>query len=222
MSNYAIFFDYKNRTYRLPVNPDEIKVKSSLSVEKYEVLGLDQIAVPTRMELKEYSFDCELPKKAYRYVETPNQFKDADYYLKKFERWRKKLAPVRFIATNGIGDDINTLVLIQDLDITERAGEEGDKYVSLSLLEYKPYGKKQQLTLVDSVLHIVPEVDAAEENTNPKNSGTYTVVSGDTLWAIAKVQYGDGSKYTKIYNANKDKIKNPSLIYPGQVLTIPE
>ena len=32
---------------------------------------------------------------------------------------------------------------------------------------------------------------------------------------------GNGSKYTVIYNANKDKIKNPNLIYPGQVLTIP-
>lgn len=220
MSDYAIFFDYDNRTYRLPVNPDEVKVKSSLSVEKYEVLGLDQIAVPTRMELKEYSFDCELPKKVYNYVETPNKFKDPDYYLKKFEKWRKELVPVRFIATNGIGDNINTLVLIQDLDVSERAGEEGDKYVSFSLLEYKTYGKKYQVAMVGSSLHKVPEVNA-DEAANPKSTGTYTVVSGDTLWAIAKKYYGDGSKYTRIYNANTDKIKNPSLIYPGQVFTIP-
>ena len=43
----------------------------------------------------------------------------------------------------------------------------------------------------------------------------------DTLWAIAKKYYGSGSQYTKIYNANKDKIKNPNLIYPGQVIKIP-
>jgi len=221
MSDYAIFFDYKNRTYRLPVNPDEVKTKSSQAVEKYEVLGLDQIAVPTRMELKDYSFDCELPKKAYGYVETPNKFKDADYYLSRFEKWRKNLIPVRFIATNGIGDDINTLVLIQDLDITEKAGEEGDKYVSFSLLEYKEYGKKYQLEEIDSSGYKKTEVNTTEV-TNPKSTGTYTVAKGDTLWAIAKKYYGDGSKYPKIYNANTDKIKNPSLIYPGQVLTIPE
>ena len=50
---------------------------------------------------------------------------------------------------------------------------------------------------------------------------TYTVKSGDCLWKIAKQFYGNGAQYTKIYNANTDKIKNPNLIYPGQVLTIP-
>lgn len=220
MSSYAIFFDYNNRTYRLPVNPDEIKTKSSLSVEKYEVLGLDQIVVPTRLELKQYSFDCELPKQAYSYVETPNQFKDADYYLNNFERWREKLTPVRFIATNGIGDDINTLVLIQDLNISEKAGEEGDKYLSFSLIEYKTYGKEYQLSQVAASDYKVEEVKS-EKIVNPKSNGTHTVVKGDTLWAIAKKYYGNGAQYGKIYSANKDKIKNPSLIYPGQVLTIP-
>ena len=38
----------------------------------------------------------------------------------------------------------------------------------------------------------------------------------------AKKQYGKGSSWTKIYNANKDKIKNPNLIYPGQKFTIPK
>lgn len=51
---------------------------------------------------------------------------------------------------------------------------------------------------------------------------TYTVVKGDCLWSIAKKYYGSGTQYTKIYNANRDIIKNPSLIYPGQVLKIPK
>jgi nucleoid-associated protein YgaU len=51
---------------------------------------------------------------------------------------------------------------------------------------------------------------------------TYTVVSGDSLSKIAKHQYGDAAKWHAIYEANRDKIKNPDLIYPGQVLTIPD
>lgn len=51
---------------------------------------------------------------------------------------------------------------------------------------------------------------------------SYTVVKGDCLWNIAKKFYGKGSQYTVIYNANKDKIKTPNLIYPGQVLIIPK
>lgn len=54
------------------------------------------------------------------------------------------------------------------------------------------------------------------------SSDTYTVVKGDCLWNIAKKFYGSGAQYTKIYNANKGIIKNPNLIYPGQVLTIPK
>jgi LysM repeat protein len=48
---------------------------------------------------------------------------------------------------------------------------------------------------------------------------TYTVVSGDTMWAIAERFYGDGSKYQVIADASG--VDNSDLIHPGQVLTIP-
>jgi len=57
---------------------------------------------------------------------------------------------------------------------------------------------------------------------NSQKPKTYTVVSGDCLWNIAKKFYGNGSQYAKIYEVNKKTIgSNPNLIYPGQVLTIP-
>jgi nucleoid-associated protein YgaU len=53
----------------------------------------------------------------------------------------------------------------------------------------------------------------------PPAPRTYTVVSGDTLWAISEQFYGDGSKYQVIADASG--VSNPDLIQPGQVLTIP-
>jgi nucleoid-associated protein YgaU len=53
----------------------------------------------------------------------------------------------------------------------------------------------------------------------PPSARTYTVVSGDTLWAISERFYGDGSKYQVVADASG--VSNPDLIYPGQVLTIP-
>jgi nucleoid-associated protein YgaU len=50
---------------------------------------------------------------------------------------------------------------------------------------------------------------------------TYTVVAGDSLSKIAKREYGDAAKWPKIYDANRAAIKNPDLIHPGQVLTLP-
>jgi nucleoid-associated protein YgaU len=50
---------------------------------------------------------------------------------------------------------------------------------------------------------------------------TYVVVKGDSLSKIAKREYGDASKWRRIYEANKDLIKDPDLIYPGQELKVP-
>jgi len=49
----------------------------------------------------------------------------------------------------------------------------------------------------------------------------HTVVSGDTLGKIAKKYYGNAMKYPVIFDANKPMLKDPDLIYPGQVLRIP-
>jgi len=62
----------------------------------------------------------------------------------------------------------------------------------------------------------------APEPTSTSGSGrTYVVVKGDTLSGIAKREYGNASKWPTIYEANKDVIKDPDLIYPGQQLRIP-
>lgn len=63
------------------------------------------------------------------------------------------------------------------------------------------------------------EEESEEETAEPK---TYTVVSGDYLRKIAKKLFGDESVWKKIYNANKSIIKNPDLIYVGQILNLPE
>jgi nucleoid-associated protein YgaU len=54
-----------------------------------------------------------------------------------------------------------------------------------------------------------------------KAARTYTVKAGDTLSKIAKEQLGDANAYMKIFEVNRDKLSNPDLIKPGQVLTLP-
>jgi nucleoid-associated protein YgaU len=52
--------------------------------------------------------------------------------------------------------------------------------------------------------------------------GTYTVQKGDTLSKISKQYYGDANKYNRIFEANRDQLKDPDQIFPGQVLKIPQ
>ena len=61
----------------------------------------------------------------------------------------------------------------------------------------------------------------APDARTPDTQRTYIVESGDSLSKIATREYGDAKKWRAIYDANRDKIENPDLIYPGQVLTIP-
>ena len=116
-------------------------------------------------------------------------------------------------------------VSIEDYTISEDAKNGLDVSVDVTLKQYNDYGTR--------VLNIVKKSDGSfsassagntgkRETDNAPRGGTYTVKRGDCLWLIAKKFYGNGAKYTKIYEANRDKIKNPDRIYVGQVLTIPK
>ncbi len=220
MSNCAIYFDKDNVTYRLPVNPEQVETSSALAVQKYDVLKLGQVGIPTHRELTEYSFEAEFPHQPLHYVETSNDFKGPDFYLNLFQSWRDSREPVRFVSSNGTSEDIDALVLIEEIRELEKAGEEGDKYISFKLLEYRELSKKTAFVIENEILPFA--IKPATEETNPKSAGTHVVVSGDTLWAIAKKYYGDGSKCNIIFHANKDKIKNPALIQVGWKLKIPD
>ena len=63
--------------------------------------------------------------------------------------------------------------------------------------------------------------DAAASAAEPPPPVSVTVQPGFTLWGIAQQNFGEGILYVQVYEANRDKIGDPDLIYPGQVFTIP-
>lgn len=70
------------------------------------------------------------------------------------------------------------------------------------------------------------ESPAEAASRGPQNAaaatGRYTVQRGNSLWVIARQTYGNGLHYTVIFGANKERIRDPNLIYPGQVITLPK
>jgi nucleoid-associated protein YgaU len=74
----------------------------------------------------------------------------------------------------------------------------------------------------DLMAEIAFETDSQPVREAAQAAKTYTVKSGDTLSKIAKQYYGDANLYTKIFDANRDKLRDPDKIQVGQVLNIPD
>lgn len=65
---------------------------------------------------------------------------------------------------------------------------------------------------------------ASSDDTDDETPAVRRVVvqRGNTLWGIARSNYGEGILYVRVFDANRDKIRDPDLIYPGQVFTVPD
>ncbi|SPH17569.1 hypothetical protein DEA8626_01092 [Defluviimonas aquaemixtae] len=83
-----------------------------------------------------------------------------------------------------------------------------------------------QATTDTTVARPEPEAELAPQSADAPEkpalvASVVTVQPGFTLWRIARENYGEGILYVKVFEANKDQIRDPDLIYPGQVFTVP-
>jgi len=67
----------------------------------------------------------------------------------------------------------------------------------------------------------MPDFSNVKSGASSTTTRIYVVVSGDSLSKIAKREYGDANKWKQIFEANRDIIKDPNLIHPGQKLKLP-
>jgi nucleoid-associated protein YgaU len=81
--------------------------------------------------------------------------------------------------------------------------------------------KEKVVLVVGNTMGIAMVNDQMEVEEQVPEAQFHTVVKGDTLGKIAKLYYGNAMKYPEIFEANKPMLKDPDLIYPGQVLRIP-
>ena len=219
---YSFFLDGT----QLPVTPQKLTVKIKGGNKTLTLVNESDVNFLRLPGLTEISFDAVLPMLGkYSFAAA---YQRPDYYLSLLENLMTGRKPFQFIVsrTSPSGKllyDSNMKVSLESYNITEDATKGPDVTVSVTLKQYIDYATKTVTVTKPAAAANKPTIkeEKKRETSSKPKTKSYTVKKGDCLWNIAKKYYGNGAQYTKIYNANKGKIKNPNLIYPGQVLTIP-
>ena len=209
----------------LPVAPEKLTMKIKNANKTMTLINDGEVNFLREAGLTDIEFDALIPAVEYPFANYDGGFRSPEYFSNHFESLKTTKEAFQFIVVRQFPDgrmlfDTNMTVSMESYTIKEQAKDGFDLVVSIKLKQYRKFGTK----IVNVVGANAASVHAKREQTHspaPKKETTYTVKPGDCLWNIAKKFYGNGARYTDIAKANSGKIKNPNLIYAGQVLTIP-
>ncbi|MGL5973433.1 MAG: LysM peptidoglycan-binding domain-containing protein [Oscillospiraceae bacterium] len=195
----------------LPINPKELFFYLKSGHKDVEVMSLGSVVKlgnsrPIVVKVNSFFSDNDY------YFSNNNSInaRDAINYLE--EAFLNNYIINFSIKGNSVPKSFN--VVIDSFSFGERAMENGDVYYNLVLKQYR----KSNVKYVDNYPYL-----QYSHNTNPINTNqsyrTHKVIRGNSLWGLSAKYLGSGSRYMEIANLNN--IKNPRLIYVGQVLKIP-
>lgn len=234
-NGYEFYFKDGKDLLTFPITPSELSITVGSQNKVVTLISEGEINILKSPSLVEVEFEARFPMRQYPYA---RKFSNFESYWNKFKELKEKKKSFRFVVArttpNGSATwDTNLLMALEDVKLYESADEGDDVLVSFCLKQYKEYGVKT-IQLPETT----PPTTSTSETSRPTDNETqepqkYTIKSGDTLWGIAKQFYGDGSKYSIIYNANttviedaarrygKSSSSNGHWIYPGTELIIP-
>lgn len=225
---YSMYFN----KWWVPVIPEKITMKINGNNKTVNLINNGEVNIIKPAGLTDIEFDLLIPNVKYPFVpHGPGGFKSAYYHLGQIERFKNKKKPFSFIVYREMPNgkklfSTSMLVTLEDYTMKEDVKEGFDVVVSVNLKQYVSYGvKKVKLKKnKDGTVSIKQQVTRA--NTTGKLKllvpTTHKVTENDTIWSLAKYYYGDGLKYSPIWHANRDKLKNPEDLILGSILIIPK
>lgn len=200
--------------FHFPINPEKITCSTGNRMLAFDVIEPGEISLPKGRVPTRFSFEGFFPGEARKDDTIVKSWRAPKNLIEQLSTWRDGGAKLRLLVTET---PINHDVYFDGDGSFEHEwqGGHGDCWYSLRFVEAREL-------VIRAEAPAIAVASASQPRPAPPTPKTYTVKSGDSLWAIAKRILGDGSRWQEIYNANVSVIgKNPNLIYPGQVLRIP-
>ena len=217
-------YDFYMGKVLLPVAPKKLQLKINGGNKTITLINEGEVNILKTVGLTDIDFEIILPYAEHSFTRYKDGFQPMEYYLNAFEKMKRNKEVFQFIVTRQFPSgkslySTNMKVSLEDYTIKEDVDVGLDTIVSIRLKQYRDYGTKIYGTSSGKITSVS---QSRVKSDNAPSKKTYTVKSGDSLWKIAASFLGDGSKWNKIYEANKKVIGgNPNLIQPGQILTIP-
>lgn len=217
--DYQIWLTYNGEKEKLqiPVNPETISTSDGTDHDSVNIMGLGEILILQDRPAVEISWSSFFPATRFQGVRVTSLSSPLTY-IQKLKAWKDSKQPVHLIITSC---GIDLYCAITKLNYSESGGDIGTINYDIALKEYREITLRQ-VTVEDDTATVQNTEQRVDNTVTPS---TYTVVSGDCLWNISLKYLGDGSKWMTIYEANKTTIDahhgGPSMIWPGDVLTIP-
>lgn len=219
---YGIELSFNNKAeyFELPVMPGSIEIGESVNGKTYDIVGLGEINVINNPKLSEYGFGSLFPAQRYPFVTVQTLLQPIEY-VKFILEWMRSRQPIRFIFTSD-RYDINTLVSIESFDWKEVAGGAGDIDYEIKLKMYVPYAaQKVDISSQTPSAAVVAATAAPARPDETQQPKTYTLISGDTLWAVAKKFLSDGARWPEIQKLNGIAEAEIKRLPIGRVLKLP-
>ena len=199
----------------IPLLPGELEYKNSSRLQEYEILDLGKVSIPKGRNLCTIGWEGIFPaitREKFEFIQ--GTLKQPGFYIDKIERWRQKHKKVQVEISKTAFK--SKLMYVNEFTCTLSAA--GDYKYTISFIEA-------------AELKLKRTVRKSKKGTKKYKVGR----NSETLRDISKKFYGDGTKYQRIYKANKTlidkenakkkkegkKVKSQYTIYRGQVLTIP-
>ena len=193
--------------FTFPITPQEVGLSYAGKFVEFNLMGSGDAKIPNGSGLTEISFSGLLPgpkRGASPLIIDPVAPTVA---MALFDKWRKNGTKLRLMID---GSEFNDAVYLQSFRPT-LAGGFGDVMYEVSFIIAR-----------DLIVYTTAYNGSGRPESTTAARVTYTTKTGETLYGIAKKVYGDGKKWSKIYAANTNLIKNKGQKLPGGlVLVIP-